>query len=71
MQRREERQVDADRRQPLRTLQAREGLWGGTAAKARQRDVVAESTDAVYDLVARRYPSGVVMGIWDRGPADE
>lgn len=31
-------------------------------------DVIAVTTEEVYDLVARRYPSGVVMGIWDKGP---
>lgn len=31
-------------------------------------EVIAATTDEVYDLVARRYPSGVVMGLWDRGP---
>jgi hypothetical protein len=31
-------------------------------------DVIAQTTDEVYDIVARRYPSGVVMGIWDKGP---
>lgn len=40
-------------------------------------NVLAGTTDEIYDLVARRYPSGVVMGIWPRdtppaaGGADE
>jgi len=35
-------------------------------ANCARLNVLAVTTDEIYDLVARRYPSGVVMGIWPR-----